>query len=143
MKTKTFFTHKCLLVVQDNQLYVTSIKFKEEFELLRDMLRMYTNFLEELIALEKEHHIDTSQTKLQLASVDSAELLEEIIRLEPSYQSKFLKVALDLIKIQPLRNPIELSHKDKLDLVNKLNSIARDMELIFGISKITSTPTDI
>jgi len=117
---------------------------KSFLEFLRDLFLLYSNFLQEITSLQKEHNIPDIQR--YLSTINMTDLLKSLPLLSPEQFQKVYKV-LDEIgsmrSLKNLKNPLELSHNERLALINKLNMTVRDLEQIVGVSKTTQIPTDL
>ncbi len=63
--------------------------------------------------------------------------------LPPEQLQRVFKVLIDTGTIVAIKNPLELSHKDRLTLIDRLSTTARELEQVVGVSKITQIPTDL
>jgi len=114
---------------------------KSFLEFLRDFFLSYSNLLKEITSLQKEHNIPDIQS--YLSTINATDLQKSLSLLPPEQFQKVYKVMVEIDSMTPLKNPLELSHNERLDLINKLNMTIRELEQIVGVSKTTQIPTDL
>lgn len=114
---------------------------KSFLELLRDFFLLYSNFLQEITSLQKEHNIPDIQR--YLSTINATDFLKSLSLLPPEQLQKVFKVLVEIVSMTSVKNPLELSHNERLALIDKLNITVRELEQIVGVSKITQIPTDL
>ena len=117
---------------------------KSFLEFLRDFVLLYSNFLQEITSLQKEHNIPDIQS--YLSTINATDLPKSLSLLPLEQFQKVYNVLYEIDSMRSLKNlknPLELSHNERLALINKLNMTVRDLEQIVGVSKTTQIPTDL
>jgi Mg/Co/Ni transporter MgtE len=102
-------------------------------ELLRDLFLLYSNFLQEVTSLQKEHNIPDIQR--YLSTINAMDFLRGLSLLPSEQLQRVFKVLMDIGTIATIKNPLELSPNDRLTLIERLNIMARELEQVVGVSK--------
>lgn len=117
---------------------------RQTLELLRDVLRLFANFVREVGEIEKEHDFNFSELQKVLGGPDSTAFFSSLMELDPRVQLSFLRVIAKYTTLsKELQNPMALKATDKLGLAEKLDDLVADLEAGIGVSKKTSRPTDL
>ena len=113
-------------------------------EVLRDLLRIYENFVGSMGEFENQYNVGLSN----LSEVFNGQQLMKFIilapTLEPQKQIIFVRALGSVMSIlEPIKNPNALNSTQKKELAHKLDDICRDLELLVGIGTMASKPTDL
>jgi len=103
-------------------------------------MAIYSNSLEQIASLEKENNLQVQDI---LRTQKSNDILKELSSLKPVQIKNIMNIIIEVGKISNIKNPMILSHKEKLELVEKIKGMVRELEKVVGISNITQVPTDV
>jgi len=117
---------------------------RQTLELLRDVLRIYANFVRETAEVEKEHDFDFTELQNLFGKTDSSTFFSSLSKLDPKVQVAFISTMGRIaVLAKETQNPLALKPADKLSLAEKLDATVYDLENAVGVSKVTSKPTDL
>lgn len=117
---------------------------RETLELLRDIFRLYGNFIRELAEIERIHDFNFSELQKVLGGPDSTTFYSSLMQQDPKMQLAFISTIGKFASLsKEFQNAMALRATDKLAFAGKLDDIVADLESGTGASTITSHPTDV
>lgn len=117
---------------------------RETLELLRDILRLYRNFVRGLVEIEREDDSNFSELENVLGGSDSAVFFTSLMGLDSKIQLGFVSAMGKFVPLsKDFQNALALGTSEKMSFVEKLDAILADLEGAIGISRIASRPADL
>jgi len=117
---------------------------KDTLELLRDILKLYGNFIRELAEIEQLHDFNFSELQNVFGGPDSTDFYSSLMQQDPKMQLAFISTFGKFALLsKDFQNAMAFRATEKMSFAEKLDEIVAGLESATGASTITTQPTDI